>query len=70
MKPSVYPDIFRPGNITGAGVSWPGVGADGRYHGMRGQFRDGRFVDEESRTQHRNIQYDLDPEKMEKIWVN
>ena len=39
-----------------------------RYHGMRGEFRNGAFVDDEPRG-FRNIQYDLDPEKMEKIWV-
>ena len=41
-----------------------------RYHGMKGEFRNGTFVDDEPEREHRNIQYDLDPEKMEKIWVS
>ena len=36
---------------------------------MKGEFRNGRFVDEERQQEFRNIQYDLDPEKMERIWV-
>ena len=36
---------------------------------MRGEFRNGVFVDEDAPPEQRNIQYDLDPEKMEKIWV-
>lgn len=39
-----------------------------RYHGMKGEFRNGTFVDDEYQ-EYRHIQYDLDPEKMEKIWV-
>ena len=36
---------------------------------MKGVFRNGFFHDEEGPQEQRNIQYDLDPEKMEKIWV-
>ena len=35
---------------------------------MKGEFRNGTFVDDEYQ-EYRHIQYDLDPEKMEKIWV-
>jgi hypothetical protein len=31
--------------------------------------RDGRFVDDEIPQEMRNIQYDLSPERMEKVWV-
>ena len=31
--------------------------------------QNGRFVDEDGPPEMRNIQYDLSPEKMEKIWV-
>jgi len=34
---------------------------------MKGEFRNGTFVDDEYQ-EYRHIQYDLDPEKMEKIW--
>merc|ERR1712212_364208 len=37
--------------------------------GMKGVFKDGRFVDNEEPPQMRNIEYDLSPEKMEKIWA-
>ena len=37
---------------------------------MKGEFRDGFFHDEDGPKEQRNIQYDLDPEKMEKIWVS
>ena len=40
-----------------------------RYHGMKGEFRNGTFVDDEQFQEFRHIQYDLDPEKMEKVWV-
>ena len=36
---------------------------------MKGVFKDGRFVDDEEPPQMRNIEYNLSPEKMEKIWV-
>ena len=36
---------------------------------MKGVFRNGFFHDEDGPQEQRNIQYDLDPEKMEKIWV-
>lgn len=39
-----------------------------RYHGMKGEFRNGTFVDDEQFQEFRHIQYDLDPEKMEKVW--
>ena len=35
---------------------------------MKGEFRKGRFVDDEAPPEMRNIQYDLSPERMEKIW--
>ena len=40
-----------------------------RSAGMKGEFRNGFFYDEDGPQEQRNIQYDLDPEKMEKIWV-
>ena len=36
---------------------------------MKGEFRNGTFVDDEQSQEFRHIEYDLDPEKMEKIWV-
>ena len=39
-----------------------------RFNGMKGEFRNGRFVDDEAVPEMRNIEYDLSPEKMEKIW--
>ena len=36
---------------------------------MKGVFRNGVFVDDEETPQMRNLEYDLSPEKMEKIWV-
>ena len=36
---------------------------------MKGEFRNGFFYDEDGPKEQRNIQYDLDPVKMEKIWV-
>ena len=35
---------------------------------MKGEFRNGRYVDDNPQ-EYRHIHYDLDPEKMEKIWV-
>ena len=35
---------------------------------MKGEFRNGRFVDDEAAPEMRNMEYDLSPEKMEKIW--
>jgi len=40
-----------------------------RFTGMKGVFRDGKFVDDEPPPQMRNIEYDLSPERMEKLWV-
>jgi len=40
-----------------------------KFTGMKGQFVNGQFVDEEAPPQMRNIQYDLSPEKMEKVWA-
>jgi len=41
-----------------------------RFNGMKGGFdQQGRFVDEEGPPEMRNIQYDLSPEKMERIWA-
>jgi len=46
-----------------------GSGSRGqRSHGMKGTFRNGTFVDDDEPPQMRDIQYDLSPEKMEKIW--
>lgn len=39
-----------------------------RFNGMKGEFRNGRFVDDEATPEMRNIEYDLSPERMEKIW--
>jgi len=39
-----------------------------RFTGMKGVFRDGKFVDDEPPPQMRNIEYDLSPERMEKLW--
>ena len=36
---------------------------------MKGVFKDGRFVDDDEPPQMRNIEYDLSPERMEKLWV-
>ena len=46
-----------------------GKGHSRKFTGMKGVFKDGRFVDNEEPPQMRNIEYDLSPEKMEKIWV-
>merc|ERR1719315_879645 len=46
-----------------------GRGHSRKFRGMKGVFRDGRFVDDEEPPQMRNIEYDLSPEKMEKIWA-
>jgi len=50
-------------------VSAPSSGPNRRrFSGMKGEFRNGRFVDDEAPPEMRNIQYDLSPERMEKIW--
>ena len=46
-----------------------GEGYGRKFTGMKGVFKDGRFVDDEEPPQMRNIEYNLSPEKMEKIWV-
>ena len=46
-----------------------GGGHGRKFTGMKGVFKDGRFVDDEEPPQMRNIEYNLSPEKMEKIWV-
>jgi len=46
-----------------------GRGNKRKFRGMKGVFRDGKFVDDEETPQMRNIEYDLSPEKMEKIWA-
>jgi len=65
---------FRIRNPGSSGTGGPGhynytddTGAHVRYPGMKGEFRNGRFVDD-SPQEFRHIHYDLDPEKMEKIW--
>jgi len=40
-----------------------------RFTGMKGVFRDGKFVDDELPPQMRNIEYDLSAERMEKLWA-
>ena len=40
-----------------------------KFTGMKGVFKDGRFVDDDEPPQMRNIEYDLSPERMEKLWV-
>jgi len=40
-----------------------------KFDGMQGSFQDGEFVDNERPPEMRNIQYDLSPERMEKIWA-
>ena len=60
--------IFSPKDPN---VSSSGAGAGPtrrRFTGMKGEFRNGRFVDDEAPPEMRNIQYDLSPERMEKIW--
>ena len=50
-------------------VSSPSAGSNRRrFAGMKGEFRNGRFVDDEAPPVMRNIQYDLSPERMEKVW--
>merc|ERR1712226_578998 len=40
-----------------------------KFTGMKGEFRNGEFVDHEQTPQMRNIQYDLSPERMERVWA-
>ena len=53
------------GQEGGAG----GPGGRRRFTGMKGVFRNGKFVDDEPPPQMRNIEYDLSQERMEKLWV-
>merc|ERR1719225_2599623 len=66
---------FKPASSASSGstadyhnYTGTATGSARRYPGMKGEFRNGRFVDEERQQEFRNIQYDLDPEKMERIW--
>jgi len=66
--------IRNPGNSGAGGPREPGhytytddTGSHVRYPGMKGEFRNGRYVDDNPQ-EYRHIHYDLDPEKMEKIW--
>jgi len=40
-----------------------------KFTGMKGVFKDGRFVDDDEPPQMRNIEYDLSPERMENLWA-
>merc|ERR1712226_603636 len=40
-----------------------------KFTGMKGEFRNGEFVDHEQTPQMRNIEYDLSPERMERVWA-
>ena len=62
-KESISTFHFSANNKAGSGSSGQ------RSHGMKGTFRNGTFFDDDEPPQMRDIQYDLSPEKMEKIWV-
>ena len=67
------PVSSAPDGGTGQFYGYPGTygfGKGRRSAGMKGEFRNGFFYDDDGPKEQRNIQYDLDPEKMEKIWVS
>ena len=65
---SLIESIFRD-DVGQHGAEYGPGGRRRRFTGMKGVFKDGRFVDDDEPPQMRNIEYDLSPERMEKIWV-
>lgn len=73
IQMGIRPVSSAPDGGTSQFHGYPGTygfrkGQRQRSAGMKGEFRNGFFYDEDGPQEQRNIQYDLDPEKMEKIW--
>lgn len=65
---SLIESVFRDDVGQHGADDGPG-GRRRKFTGMKGVFKDGRFVDDDEPPQMRNIEYDLSPERMEKLWV-